>query len=191
MKLRRMGRTNLEVSELAFGGGYVGGLLLHQDDETKRTAVRRALQAGINWIDTAPSYGDGQSEQALGWLLKDVGQTPYVSTKVRIDLNGDRDIVGQVERSLHASLERLARPNVDLLQLHNPIGGAADRGALSLDDVLGPGGAADGLERVRDQGLTRFVGLTALGDAAACREALASGRDNGRTVQVIHLGEAE
>ena len=72
MRYRPFGRTGLEVSELVFGGGWVGGILIHQDDATRRTAIRRALEAGINWIDTAPSYGAGQSEEALGWLLQEV-----------------------------------------------------------------------------------------------------------------------
>ena len=58
---------------------------MHQDDETKRLAIRRALDAGINFIDTAPSYGDGDSERALGWLLKEVADTPYSSTNVKIE----------------------------------------------------------------------------------------------------------
>ena len=75
MKYRRFGRTGLQVSELVFGGGFVGGILLHQDDETKRTAIRRALDGGINWIDTAASYGNGKSEEALGWLLREIDET--------------------------------------------------------------------------------------------------------------------
>ena len=52
MKYRDFGTTGLKVSQLVFGGGAVGGLLINQDDETKLTAIRRAIQAGINWIDT-------------------------------------------------------------------------------------------------------------------------------------------
>ena len=121
MRYRPFGRTGLEISELVFGGGWVGGLLIHQDDDTKRAALTRALDAGINWIDTAPSYGDGKSEQALGWLLKEVDQRPYVSTKVRLDLDRIDDIRGQVEASLAASLKRLDCASVELFQLHNRI----------------------------------------------------------------------
>ena len=76
MRYRIFGRTGLEVSELVFGGGWVGGLLIHQDDVTKLKTLRRAMDAGINWIDTAPLYGKGQSEQALGWLLKEIDSSP-------------------------------------------------------------------------------------------------------------------
>ena len=69
MKHRRFGCTGIDISELVFGGGFVGGILIDADDDTRREAIRRALDAGVNWIDTAPSYGQGQSETALGWLL--------------------------------------------------------------------------------------------------------------------------
>ncbi len=183
MKYREFGRTGLQVSELVFGGGFVGGILVHADDETKLKALRRALQAGINWIDTAPLYGQGKSERALGWLLKEVEETPYLSTKVQLDTGELSDIPGQIERSVEASFERLQRDSVDLLQLHNPIyaetgGGTAvaSGAAIGIDEVLRKDGVADRLERMRAQGLTRFIGLTALGEAGAVCQAIASGR---------------
>ena len=172
MRTRRFGRTGLRVSQLVFGGGFVGGILVFADDETKLAAVRRALEAGINWIDTAPSYGQGKSEEALGWILKEVDPEPYLSTKVRIDPERLDDIAGQVEASVHASLARLGRDRVDLLQLHNPLG----PGGLELGQVLDDGGAAEALEEMRAQGLTDFIGLTALGDAATVCAALDSSR---------------
>ncbi len=176
MRYRSFGRTGLQVSELIFGGGWVGGILIHQDDGTKRAALQRALEAGINWVDTAPSYGDGKSEETLGWLLQEVDQKPHLSTKVRLDLGGLDDIAGQIERSLEASLNRLRLDSVDLFQLHNPIGPETTEGLLAVGRILGNGGVADAFDRLRAQGLTRFTGITALGDAAACREVVASGR---------------
>jgi L-galactose dehydrogenase/L-glyceraldehyde 3-phosphate reductase len=176
MRYRRFGRTGLQVSELAFGGGWVGGLLIHQDDATKRAAIRRALAAGINWIDTAPSYGAGQSEEALGWLLQEVEQKPYLSTKVMLDPARLDDIPGQMEESLQASLKRLRRESVDLLQLHNPIESELGERAIRVAHVLGKNGVADSLERLREQGLCRYIGITALGDAACCRQVIESGR---------------
>jgi L-galactose dehydrogenase/L-glyceraldehyde 3-phosphate reductase len=176
MRYRTFGRTGLQVSELVFGGGWVGGVLIHQDDATKLKTLRRAVEAGINWIDTAPAYGQGQSEQALGWLLKEVNTTPYLSTKVLLDTARLDDIRGQVERSLDTSLKRLNRESVDVLILHNPIEPAPTGNAISLDHVLRSNGAADALERAREQRLTRYVGLTALGDAASCRQAIDTGR---------------
>src|SRR5512145_2970337 len=172
MRYRTFGRTGLRVSEVVFGGGWVGGVLIHQDDATKLATLRRAMEAGINWVDTAPSYGKGQSEQALGWLLKALHTQPHLSTKVYLDAARLDDIPGQVERSVHESLRRLGRESVDVLLLHNPL----EPNAVTLEHVLRANGAADALERMRAQGLTRYIGFTALGDAAACRKAVESGR---------------
>ncbi len=176
MNYRPFGRTGIEVSEIVFGGGYVGGILLHADDDTKRAAIRRALDGGVNWIDTAPMYGDGKSEEALGWLLAEVDESPYLSTKVALDPDRLADIRGQIEESLHASLRRLGRDSVDLLQLHNPIEPENGERAIAVDDILRDRGAADGLDAMREQGLIRFTGITALGNAACCRQVIESGR---------------
>ena len=175
MKTRTFGRTGLQVSELVFGGGWVGGVLIHQDDDTRRRVLKRALDAGINWIDTAAMYGKGQSEQALGWLLKEVDAKPYLSTKVYLDTSDLTDMPGQIERSLDASLKRMNRDSVDLFILHNPVTAQGRDGAVTPQQVLRAGGALDGLRRVRDKGLTRFVGMTALGDADCCATVIGSG----------------
>src|SRR6185503_10656764 len=96
MKYRRFGRTGLQVSEVVVGAGYVGGIVILADDDTRRRVLRRALDAGINWIDTAPGYGQGRSEEALGWLLAEVADKPYLSTKVRLDLAKLADIPGEI-----------------------------------------------------------------------------------------------
>jgi D-threo-aldose 1-dehydrogenase len=179
MNYRRFGRTGLRVSEVVFGGGYVGGLMVLADEDTRRRVLHRALDAGINWIDTAPLYGQGRSEEAIGALLAELAEPPHLSTKVRLDLDTLSDIPGAIERSVHESLRRLRRDSVDLIQLHNQIGtrqGSGVLGAISIEDVLRKGGVADGLERVRKQGLTRYIGLTALGEATAIVRALHSGR---------------
>jgi D-threo-aldose 1-dehydrogenase len=176
MRHRPFGRTGLEVSELIFGGGWVGGILIHQDDATRRAAIERALAAGINWIDTAPSYGDGRSEQAIGWLLEDVASKPYLSTKVRLDLGRLDDLAGQVERSLEQSLERLRCDSVELFQLHNPIGPQTSGERIGVDQVLGEDGVADVFDRLREQGLIRLTGITANGDTLAVRRVVASER---------------
>ena len=176
MKYRKLGSTGLAVSEVVFGGGFVGGILLHAPDDTKRQALRMAFDAGVNWIDTAPSYGQGQSEEVIGELLSEMDDAPVISTKVGLDTENLNDIQGQVEASIEASLKRLKRSSVDVLQLHNPVKSAAGDGAVSVDDVLRDGGAADALDRVREQGFANFIGFTALGEAAPCREVIASGR---------------
>ena len=174
MNFRTFGRTDIPVSELVFGGGRVGGILIHQDDDTKREAIRRAIDGGINWIDTAPSYGDGQSEEALGWLLEEVSADLYLSTKVMLDPADLGDTVGAVERSLEQSLRRLRMDSVDLLQLHNPL--AQGERALQPEQLLRSGGVIDALERLRDQGLVEHIGMTALGRKEAIIEVIDSGR---------------
>jgi L-galactose dehydrogenase/L-glyceraldehyde 3-phosphate reductase len=175
VRYRPFGTTALEISELVFGAGVVGGLLVRADDDTKREAIRRAVAGGVNWIDTAPAYGNGASESALGWLLREVDREVHVSTKVGIDPAGG-DIRGQIERSLTESLSRLQRERVELLQLHNPVMPETGRRSLGVEAVLGRDGVAEGLERMVEQGLARHIGFTATGDAASCRSVIESER---------------
>ena len=174
LKRRPFGSTGLEVSELILGAGYVGGIVIHADDDTRRALIRRVLEAGINWIDTAESYGQGASEEALGWLLAELPQEdlPYLSTKFRLDPARLDDIPGQIEASLTGSLKRLDMERVDLYQLHNPLG----QDGFDISHVLGPGGVCDSLDKLKAQGLFDHIGFTALGDPGQCRELIASGR---------------
>jgi L-galactose dehydrogenase/L-glyceraldehyde 3-phosphate reductase len=176
VKHRTFGRTGIEVSEIIFGAGAVGGVLIHKDDATKREAIRRALAGGINWIDTAAAYGNGKSEEALGWLLPEAKATPYLSTKFGLDVANLKDIPGEIERSLEASLTRLKRSSVDLLQLHNRIGSKAGGRVMTVEQILGRNGVADGLDRLRDKGLIRHMGITAIGETASVCEVIRSKR---------------
>jgi len=175
LKYRPFGKTGLNISEVVIGGGYVGGILIDPVNEIKREALRRALAAGVNWIDTAPTYGNGQSETNLGWLLPELKkeQQPYLSTKVRLDPSKLNDIPGQVEASIYASLKKLNRQSVDLLQLHNMISTEVTDRAVTLGHALQ---AADCFDLLREQGLIKFIGYTALGDGACCIAAANSGR---------------
>ncbi len=175
MKYRALGKTGLRVSEVVFGGGAVGGLLIRAEDEVKRRAVERALTAGINWIDTAPMYGQGASEKAIGWLLKEIAEErrPHVATKAMLDMTAG-DLSGQVERILSESLERLQLSSVDLLQIHNRVVGVGTEGnALGVSEILGE--VRKGLERVRDAGMVRHVGFTANGEKEALHEVIGAG----------------
>ena len=133
---------------------------------------------------TPANYGKGVSEQSLGTLMKETGAHPHISTKVPIELSRLDDISGQVEESATASLERLGLDSVDVLQLHNSLKPQSEGRFLGVDEVLKKGGVADALDRMREKGLCRFVGFTALGDTASCRHALDSGRFD--TVQVYY-----
>jgi aryl-alcohol dehydrogenase-like predicted oxidoreductase len=177
MRKSFLGRTGLEISELAFGGGVTGGILINPDEPARYAALRRAVVAGINWIDTAPVYGNGESESTIGRHLEQLTPRPNISTKVRIETEDLDDIPGAIERSLEHSLQRLRTDRVALFQLHNHLGaGVGARVALTPQQVLGRGGVADTFDRLKEQGLTHATGLTAAGDTEACLDVINSGR---------------
>ena len=175
MNRRRFGRTGIEISELTLGAGFVGGLLIRASDDDKRGCIAACLEAGVNWIDTAPAYGDGASERALAWLLAELPAAgrPHVSTKVRLDTARRDDFDDQIRASIEGSLARLGRDRVDLLTLHNPLADAPGPATLSLDEALG---VAECFDRIRSEGLFDHVGFTALGDGPVARAAVESGR---------------
>lgn len=176
MRHRDFGRTGIQVSEVVFGGGNVGGLIIQKDDATRREAIRRALAGGINWFDTAAMYGNGKSEEALGWLLPESGAKPHLSTKFQLDVANLSDIPGQIEQRFRESLARLKRTSVDLLQLHNRIGSKPGGRVLTVEHILGRHGVADGLDRLREKGLIRHMGITAIGETDCVCEVIGSGR---------------
>ena len=178
MKTRPFGQTGMQVSELVLGGGWVGGLLILQDDDVKRAAIRTAIDGGINWIDTAGDYGQGKSEEAIGWLLQELpeDQRPHVSTKVRLDLESSESADSQIRRGIETSLSRLHLDKVPLFQLHNPVQPETVGQQIGVDAVIGDGGIADMLIRLRDEGLTDHIGFTALGDTQSCIRVVESGK---------------
>src|SRR5262245_31767022 len=143
MRKNLLGRTGLEISELAFGGGDTGGILIRDDETTRFSALSRAVKAGINWIETAAPSGHGGSEEAIGRHLHALSPRPHISTKVRVERGDLFDLRGAIERSLTASLKRLRTDRVALFQLHNQLGEAVGgRPGLPPEDVLGRGGVA-------------------------------------------------
>ena len=171
MHTRKLGRTGLDVSVLTFGCGAVGGLMTRGRSADQERAVARALEAGVNLFDTAPSYGDGASEENLGRVLTALKPNVIVSTKVR--LPAERPGIGAlIATSLDASLKRLKRDHVDVFQLHNVIG-ARDGQTMSADEVLSD--VVPALNRAREQGKTRHIGFTAIGETAALHRLIASG----------------
>jgi D-threo-aldose 1-dehydrogenase len=176
MKHRSFGRTGIKVSEVIFGAGAVGGILVHKDDATKREAIRRAMAGGINWVDTAAQYGNGKSEESLGWLLPEAGFKPYLSTKFNLDVDNLKDIPAQIEERFRGSLARLQRSSVDVLQLHNRIGSKPGGRVMTVEQILGKNGVADGMERLREKGLIRHMGITAIGETPSVCEVIRSRR---------------
>jgi aryl-alcohol dehydrogenase-like predicted oxidoreductase len=86
METRSLGKTGLKVSVLGFGCGAVGGLMVRGAPDDQERAVARALELGINYFDTAPLYGNGESEKNLGRVLATLRPNVLVGTKVRIPL---------------------------------------------------------------------------------------------------------
>jgi aryl-alcohol dehydrogenase-like predicted oxidoreductase len=175
MEYRELGRTGLRVSMLGFGCGNVGGLIIRGAPEERVRAVSRAMEAGINYFDTAPSYGNGRSEENLGQVLRELRAEVYVGTKVRVPPEAFGDLRGAITRSVEASLRRMSRESVDLIQLHNHIAHqrVPEDAALSVSDVLGDVVAA--FQTLQAQGKVRYYGITALGDTAALHEVIDSG----------------
>jgi aryl-alcohol dehydrogenase-like predicted oxidoreductase len=173
MQSRSLGKTGLTVSTLGFGCGNVGGLIIRGTPAERERAVARAMELGVNYFDTAPSYGDGESERNLGQVLKALKSRVQVGTKFRLDPHDLHDIPGAVARSLDQSLKRLAMERVDLFQLHNRIESARGAGALSLGDVLNE--VVPAVQKLRQQGKVGFCGITALGETRALHQAIDSG----------------
>src|ERR1043165_9014862 len=172
MQTRKFGRTGLDLSVLTFGCGAVGGLMTRGAPGDQERAVARALEAGVNHFDTAPSYGDGASEQNVGRVFAALKPDVVLSTKVRIPTERP-DVGAIIAASLEASLKRLRRDHVDLFQLHNTIAARANGATMSVEEVLGRVGPA--LNRAREQGKTLFVGFTAIGETEALLKLIASG----------------
>lgn len=184
MKSRAFARTGLEVSEVVLGGGTVGGVLVHPTDETRLAALQRAVAAGINWIDTAPMYGRGVSEETIGRHIASLSPLPHVSTKFTLAPEDFSDIPGAIARSLEQSLQRLQLERIDLLQLHNHIGFTEVERTITPGRILGRGGVADALDALKAKGVIGACGITAAGDMQAVLEVIDSGRFD--TAQVYY-----
>jgi aryl-alcohol dehydrogenase-like predicted oxidoreductase len=170
MEMRVFGRTGLQVSILGFGCGAVGGLMVRGAPADQERAVARALEAGVNYFDTAAMYGNGLSEENLGRVLAKLKPNVLVGTKVRIPSTEFGHIAAAVAQSLEASLKRLGRDAVDIFHLHNAIttegGGESLSAKLVLEEV------ASAFEKLRDQGKLRFLGITAVGDTPALHQVI-------------------
>jgi aryl-alcohol dehydrogenase-like predicted oxidoreductase len=125
MRYRNLGRTGWDVSEISFGAWAIGGSWGAQDDKESMATLHRAVDLGINFIDTADVYGDGRSERLVAQLRRERSEKIIVATKAgrRLSPHGAdgynaKNLTAFVERSL-ANLETDA---LDLLQLHCPPG---------------------------------------------------------------------
>ncbi len=184
MSYRILGRTGLSVSTIAFGCGPISNLMTGEDRSRQQVVLARAIDHGVNWIDTAATYGKGRSEESLGEALRelDAHDRVHLATKVRLLPEELDDIPSAVRRSIEGSLERLGVERVTLLQLHNAI--TAERGqeatSVTPRDVLGK--VLDSFRSLQEEGMVGHIGLTAVGQADALREVVDSGEFD--TIQV-------
>ena len=165
MEMRIFGRSGMQISVLGFGCGAVGGLMVRGDPADQERAIGRALDAGVNYFDTAVQYGNGESERNLGRALKKLKPADVlVGTKVRVSPD-TKSMAEVVAKSLEGSLQRLGLERVDIFHLHNPITAAGGGDTLSTRQVLEE--VVPAFEALRRQGKTRLLGITAIGDTSA------------------------
>jgi aryl-alcohol dehydrogenase-like predicted oxidoreductase len=157
MRYRTLGRTGVEVSEVGFGGAGAGlKNYLRRWDPTQEEqsqaveqAIRRAVELGINYFDTAPKY---DSELMFGRALKPYRDRVFLASKVWA-YNADQTL-----ESIEDSLERLQMDYLDLIQFHGDWYHDEE-----VENILKPDGMLTGMQAARDAGLARFTGLTAEG----------------------------
>jgi aryl-alcohol dehydrogenase-like predicted oxidoreductase len=156
--LRRLGNSDLKITPIGFGAWAIGGgdwqyAWGPQDDKDSIAAIHRALDLGINWIDTAAIYGLGHSEEMVARALKSASRRPYVFTKCGLRWREEKSIyrslkAGSVAEELENSLRRLGVDVIDLYQVHWP----------DPDEEIEEGWAE--LERLRQAGKIRWIGVS-------------------------------
>ncbi|MGD9803924.1 MAG: aldo/keto reductase [Hyphomicrobiaceae bacterium] len=182
MQKRKFGRTGLDVSLLTFGCGAVGGLMTKGDPADQMRAVKRALEIGINFFDTAPLYGNGASETNVGRIFRELKPDVVLGTKVNVPPDQRSNIAAAINQSIDDSLRRLQREQVDILQLHNSISPEGRPRDLHPDVVLGE--VVPAFERLKQAGKIRFAGITAIGDTAALHRVVEAGAFD--TAQIVY-----
>src|ERR1700740_1281055 len=156
--LRTLGNSDLRLTPIGFGAWAIGGGNWEfgwgpQDDAESIHAIYRALDLGINWIDTAAIYGLGHSEEIVARALKSTSHKPLVFTKCSMRWNEDRSIyrslkAASLAEELENSLRRLGVETIDLYQIHWP----------NPESEIEEGWEA--LARFREQGKIRWVGVS-------------------------------
>lgn len=155
---RILGRTGARVSILAMGGG--SRFLMYKEEDQALEALNRAFDLGITYMDTAYSYGNGLSEERVGKVMKTRRKGIFLATKIN-QRKGDEAL-----RILEGSLKRLQTDQVDLIHVH----GLEDED--DLKQIEAPEGVLNALLKLRDQRVTRFIGITSHSDPTVLRTAL-------------------
>jgi len=156
--VRTLGNSDLKITPIGFGAWAIGGGDWQfswgpQDDNDSIAAIHRALDLGVNWIDTAAIYGLGHSEEVVARALKSAPHKPYIFTKCSMRWRDDRSIYNSLKadslaEEVEASLRRLGLETIDLYQVHWP----------NPDDEIEEGWEA--LTRLREQGKLRWIGVS-------------------------------
>jgi aryl-alcohol dehydrogenase-like predicted oxidoreductase len=143
---RALGTTDMHITAIGVGAFAIGGWMWGgQDDAESEAALRAALDAGVNWIDTAPIYGEGKASLVVGRVLKSMpaAQRPLVFTKFGHHLQDGKRITdgsrAQVQRDCDEELQRLGVERLDLFQLHWPAPQPVDETAAACADLLKAG----------------------------------------------------
>jgi aryl-alcohol dehydrogenase-like predicted oxidoreductase len=158
LKTTELGDTGLEITPVGFGawaiggGGWQFGWGPQEDDESIAT-IHRALELGLNWIDTAAGYGFGHSEEVVGRALQGLDERPYVFTKASLVPGPDGRVLNNLKRAsilreAEDSLERLGVEAIDLYQIHWP----------NPEDDIEEGWSA--FAELKEQGLVRHIGVS-------------------------------
>jgi aryl-alcohol dehydrogenase-like predicted oxidoreductase len=155
---RVLGKTGVRVSILAMGGG--SRFLMYQDEDKALEALNRAFDLGITYMDTAYGYGNGRSEERVGKVMKDRRKGIFLATKIN-KRNGD-----EAMKILEGSLKRLQTDHLDLIHIHDLKGPDDLAAAEAKDGVLAV------LHKLRDQKVTRFIGVTSHTDPDVLKTAL-------------------
>ncbi len=160
MQKRRFGKTDMEITSVGFGswaigGGGWGGAWGSQDDDEAIGAIRRAVELGMNWVDTAAVYGTGHSEELVAQALKNVPEAdrPYVFTKCSLVWDENREIRSvlkkdSVKKECEDSLRRLQTDSIDLYQIHWP----------NPDEDIEEGWEA--MAELKQEGKVRHIGVS-------------------------------
>jgi len=157
MQRRQLGYTDLKLTTVGLGTWAMGGPWQFgwgpQDDGEAVAAILTALEEGINWIDTAPVYGCGHSEELVGKALKQTSQKPFIATKCGLLWNGKREKVNclksqSIRKECHASLKRIGVEVIDLYQMHRP---------EPEEDIEQ---AWEEMARLAEEGKVRYIGIS-------------------------------
>lgn len=165
MEYRLLGRTGLRISRLGFGCGNLGGLMVRGTAADQERGVARALELGITYFDTAPMYGEGESEANLGRVLSVLRPDIVLATKAPAPPEHRGRLGTAIRASADASLRRLRRERVDVFQLHTAVTLAGGNGTLDIGTVIDE--VIPAFEGLRQAGKIGFYGFSGTGEAAA------------------------